>query len=85
MKSRDGKSKRREENKKEKVSEERRSKCAKRRQKRKSQKKEDPGAQRGRKVAKTLTAFFPQICGSGGSKSRLTKAAGCGAIWPDER
>ena len=28
------------------------------------------------------------ICGSGGSKSRLAKAAGCGgcgAIWPDER
>ena len=43
--------------------EERRSK------KRKSQKKEDPGARKGRKV-------FPMICGSGGSKSRLTKAAG---------
>ena len=25
------------------------------------------------------------ICGFGGSKSRLAKAAGCGAIWPDER
>ena len=25
------------------------------------------------------------ICGSGGSKSRLAKAAGCGASWPDER
>ena len=44
MKSRDGKSQRREEKKKEKVSEERRSRCA--------------------------------ICGSGGSKSRLAKAAG---------
>ena len=31
---------------------------------------------------------FPMICGSGGWKSRLAKAAGaawCGAIWPDER
>jgi hypothetical protein len=26
------------------------------------------------------------ICGSGGSKNRLAKAAGgCGATWPDER
>ena len=25
------------------------------------------------------------ICGSGGSKSRLAKAAGCGASWPQER
>ena len=25
------------------------------------------------------------ICGSGGSKSRLAKAAGCGASWPEER
>ena len=48
--------------------EERRSK------KRKSQKKEDPGARKGRKVAKHCV--FPMICGSGGSKSRLTKAAG---------
>ena len=43
--------------------EERRSK------KRKSQKKEDPGARKGRKVAKHCV--FPMICGSGGSKSRL--------------
>ena len=43
-------------------------------QKRKSQKKEDPGARKGRKVAKHCV--FPMICGSGGSKSRLTKAAG---------
>jgi len=48
--------------------EERRSK------KRKSQKEEDPGARKGRKVAKHW--FFPMICGSGGSKSRLAKAAG---------
>ena len=65
MKSRDGKSQRREEKRRE---EERRSK------KRKSQKKEDPGAQKGRKVAKHCV--FPMICGSGGSKSRLAKAAG---------
>ena len=48
--------------------EERRSK------KRKSQKKEDPGARKGRKVAKHCV--FPMICGSGGSKSGLAKAAG---------
>ena len=41
-------------------------------QKRKSQKKEDPGARKGRKVAKQYV--FPMICGSGGSKSRLAKA-----------
>ena len=54
MKSRDGKSQRREEKKKEKVSEERRS----------------------RKVGKSRNTVFPMICGSGGSKSRLAKAAG---------
>ena len=43
-------------------------------EKRKSQKKEDAGARKGRKVAKQ--AVFPMICGSGGSKSRLAKAAG---------
>ena len=48
--------------------EERRSK------KRKSQKKEDPGAWKGRKVAKHFV--FPMICGSGGSRSRLAKAVG---------
>ena len=42
--------------------------------KRKSQKKEDPGARKGRKVAKHCV--FPMICGFGGSKSRLAKAAG---------
>ena len=56
MKSRDGKSQRREE-----------------KRKRKSQKK-DPGARKGRKVAKDYV--FPMICGSGGSKNRLAKAAG---------
>ena len=48
----------------------------KRRRKRKSQKKEDPGARKGRKAAKHCV--FPMICGSGGSKSRLAKAAGAG-------
>ena len=46
-------------------------------EKRKSQRKEDAGA---RKVEKSrFTAFFivfPMICGSGGSKSRLARAAG---------
>ena len=49
--------------------------------KRKSQKKEDPGARKGSKVAKHCV--FPMICGSGGSKSRLAKAAGaepCGQM-----
>ena len=48
---------------------------------RKSPKKEDPGARKGRKVAKH--GFFPMICGSGVLKSRLTKAAGaepCGQM-----
>ena len=43
-------------------------------EKRQSQKKEDAGARKGRKVAKHCV--FPMICGSGGSKSRLAKAAG---------
>ena len=43
-------------------------------EKRKSQKKEDAGARKGRKVAKH--GVSPMICGSGGSKSRLAKAAG---------
>ena len=61
MKSRDGKSQRREEKKNED-------------QRRESQKKEDADARKGRKVAKH--GVFPMICGSGGSKSRLAKAAG---------
>ena len=61
MKSRDGKSQRRAEKKNEE-------------EKRKSQKKEDPGPRKGREVAKHCV--FPKICGSGGSKSRLAKAAG---------
>jgi len=43
-------------------------------EKRKSEKKEDAGARKGRKVAKHCV--FPMTCGSGGSKSRLAKAAG---------
>ena len=39
-----------------------------------SQKREDAGAQKVTKVAKHCA--FPMICGSGGSKSRLAKAAG---------
>ena len=42
--------------------------------KRKSQKKEDPGARKGRKVAKHCV--FPTVCGPGRSKSRLAKAVG---------
>jgi len=45
-----------------------------REEERKSQKKEDPGARKGRKAAQHCV--FPMICGSGGSKSRLAKAAG---------
>ena len=43
-------------------------------EKRKSQKKEDPGARKGREVAKHYV--FPMVGGSGGSKSRLATAAG---------
>ena len=57
MKSRDGKSHRREKVREEKESEERRCRCAK-----------------SRKVA--IHCVFPMICGSGGWKSRLAKAAG---------
>jgi len=42
-------------------------------EKRKSQKKEDAGARKGGKAA--IHHVFPMICGSGGSKSRLAKAA----------
>ena len=43
-------------------------------EKRKIEKKEDAGARKGSKVAKHCV--FPMICGSGGSKCRLAKAAG---------
>ena len=42
--------------------------------KRESQKKEETGARNARKVAKHCV--FPPICGSGGLKRRLAKAAG---------
>ena len=63
MKSRDGKSQRREEKKKE-----------DQRREREREKKEDAGARKGRKVA--IHCVFPMICNSGGSKSRLAKASG---------
>ena len=50
-----------------------------------SQKREDAGARKGRTVAKH--SVFPVFFGSGGSKSRLAKAAGaetCGQIRNDE-
>ena len=52
--------KRRKKIKEKKESEERRCRCAKRR--------------KGKQVAKRFV--FPMVCGSGGSKSRLAKAAG---------
>ena len=39
-----------------------------------SQKRQDAGARKGREVA--IHYVFPMICGSGGSKSNLAKAAG---------
>ena len=41
--------------------------------KKRGEKKEDAGARKGRKVA--IHCVFPMICGSGGSKSWLAKAA----------
>ena len=52
----------------------RRRKEVRRSEKRKREKKEDAGARKGRKVA--IHCVFPMICGSGGSKSRVAKAAG---------
>ena len=50
------------------------SRAGKRQREEKDQKKEDADARKGRKVAKHCV--FPMICGSGGSKSKLAKAAG---------
>ena len=50
------------------------SRAGKRQREEKEQKKEDADARKGRKVAKHCV--FPMIYGSGGSKSRLAKAAG---------
>ena len=52
----------------------RRSQEVRRSERRKSEKQEDAGARKGRKV--TIHSFFPMIWVSGGSKSRLAKAAG---------
>ena len=41
---------------------------------RESQKKEDAGARKGSEVAKS--SVLPMFCGTGGSTSRLAKAAG---------
>ena len=86
-KSRGGKSQRREEKRREKRRREekkrrrkkkegRRKKKEERSEERKGQKTEDAGARKGSKVAKHCV--FPMICGSGGSKSRLAKAAAAG-------
>ena len=53
---------------------ERRSQEVRRAERRKSEKKEDAGARKGRKVE--IHCVLPMICGSGWSKSRLSKAAG---------
>ena len=59
------------------VREEKRREEERRSKKRKSQKKEDPGGRKGRKAAKhCVFPCFSMICGSGGLKSRLAKAAG---------
>ena len=50
------------------------SRAGKRQREEKDWKKEDADARKGRKVAKHCV--FPMIWGSGGSKSRLAKAAG---------
>ena len=52
---------------------ERRSQEVRRSGKRKSENQEDAGARKGRKVA--IGCVFPMVCGSGGTKSRLAKAA----------
>ena len=76
MKTRDGKSQIRksEKRRKRKIKDALRKSEESRSKKRRSE-KEDTGAQK--KVGKSrYTAFFPMICGSGGSKSRLPKATG---------
>ena len=62
MKSRDGKRQREEKSRREKIREE------------KESEERSPDARKGRKVAKHCV--LPMSCGSGGSKSRLAKAAG---------
>jgi len=62
MKSRDGKSQREEKSRREKIREE------------KESEERSSDVRKGKKVAKHCV--FPMICGFGGSKSRLAKAAG---------
>ena len=78
-----GEEKRGEERRGEEEEEKEKEKRRRKSKKRKSQKKEDPGARKGRKVAKHCV--FPMICGSGGSKSRLAKAAGAEPAGLNER
>ena len=76
-KSRGGKSQRREGKRRDEMKRRREGEKKRRREeekKRKSEKKEDAGARKGSKVAKH--SVFSMVCGSGGSKSRLAKAAG---------
>ena len=73
MKSRDGKSQREEKSRREKIRED------------KESEERSSDARKGRKVAKHCV--FPMFCGSGGSKSRLAKAAArwemkkCTPLW----
>ena len=89
MKSRDGKSQRREEKRRAEQSrgEERREEKRRVEKKKEDQKRESlrrKKIQVCEKVGKSRnTVFFPMICGSGGSKSKLAKAAGaepCGQM-----
>ena len=74
MKSRGGKSQRREKKRREEKKKEDHKRESLRRKK----------IQVCEKVGKSQNTVFPMICGSGGSKSRLAKAT-CGASWPNER
>ena len=71
MTSRDGQSQREEKRRREKIREEKEVRRKK--------------MQVCEKVGKSRNTVFPMICGSGESKSRLAKAAGCGASWKDEK
>ena len=73
MKRKEGKRQKR--NSEEKVREQKRRKEKIKEEKvRESQKREDAGAPKGMKAA--IHSVFPTVCGSGGSSSRLAKAAG---------
>ena len=60
-----------------------RSRREKKQRKRKNQKKEDTAARNVRQVAKHCV--FPMICGLGGSKTRLAKAAGAEPCGSEEK